>query len=475
MSRTLKLLKKAAQKKEELTEQIESDFQNLEVSDIRKKLFEKIKERQSASAKVNPIDLSGIGKKTETLEPPYKEPAEIFTAKLQDGYEAKLRTLELENKKITKLQEETLKEIDALRSKLEEKDKTISELQSKAAEDPEQLKKEKEKAVANVESLRSKLYASAKETKEQQERISQLEEILKNREKRLADSDKHFKRVEAERDGLGEKLASADNRVKELEDKLSHLESEIASKDKLLEESDRAHSKNIDMAKKELTLQMQALEREKRSLEGKISQLNIEIEAKDKRLDESEGSYKELEEAIKDVTIKTELAKKELVLQIEATDREKKKLERKITQLNVEIEAKNNRLDDSEKAYRALDNLIKDAALKLEASESRTKDLEEKMAQVNRDIEKAENARQSDKITYEENMSKLKAQTDALNAAIAEKEKAELELRETLSRLELEIEERDKKIQTDIKYCESIVKEVNDLRQKMKALRLKIR
>ena len=55
------------------------------------------------------------------------------------------------------------------------------------------------------------------------------------------------------------------------------------------------------------------------------------------------------------------------------------------------------------------------------------------------------------------------------------KEKTEEALQENISRLESEIESRDKKIQADIKYCEGVVREVNDLRQKIKAYRLKVR
>jgi len=62
---------------------------------------------------------------------------------------------------------------------------------------------------------------------------------------------------------------------------------------------------------------------------------------------------------------------------------------------------------------------------------------------------------------------------EALKGVVKAKETAEEELNENISRLETEIESRDKKIHTDLKYCEDLTREVNDLRQKIKAYRLK--
>ena len=64
---------------------------------------------------------------------------------------------------------------------------------------------------------------------------------------------------------------------------------------------------------------------------------------------------------------------------------------------------------------------------------------------------------------------------ESLKSVIKDKEKSEEEMQEHISRLESEIESRDKKIQSDIKYCEGVVREVNDLRQKIKTYRLKVR
>jgi len=265
MSRVVKLLKKAAEKKEAIAGQIEPDFQNLEVSDIRKKLFEKIKERQSSLGPKKPVDLKGLSPEEGLLgiiqetEEKKAQPASR-SEEPHDEYPSKISGLELENKKLAKLHEEALKEIDALRSQSEEKDRTISELQSKPAEDPEQMKKENEKAAANIESLRSKLYAATKEAKERSDRLSQLEEMLKNREKRLADSDKHYKKMETEKDEAEAKLKNAESAAEKLEAEASGLRSDIEEKEKKLADTGKQFNKNLELAKKEVLLHLQAAE-----------------------------------------------------------------------------------------------------------------------------------------------------------------------------------------------------------------------
>jgi len=511
MSKVVKPLKKAADKKETVTEQIEPDFQNLEVSDIRKKLFEKIKERQSSSGKSRPVDLAGVSKQIETPEPSQGESVEILAAKLRDEYEAKIKTLDLENKKLTRLQEETLKEIDAIRSKLEEKDRTIADLEKRPAEDPAEIKKDKDKAVANVESLRSKLYAATKESKEQSSRIGQLEETLKAKEKRLAESENKLKKTESQNEETSEKLKSVVDESGKKGDEIERLKSEIEVIEEKLADIQKQRSKDIDIAKKEIALELQASEREKKALEGKIAQLGAELEAKNNRISQAEDSHKELSDALKEASLKSEnaesknkdiekeisqlrdyseakekklaqvdklykeseLAGKELSLHFKAAEREKKALENKVSQLNIELDAKNARIEESERAYKELDGVVKDAGLKLESAEHRVRDSEEKITGLNSSLEEIESARQNDRVAFDEGIAKLKNEIAGLKSLIIEKDNFQQQLIENARSLESDIEERDKKIQNDVKYCEKILKEVNDSRQKIKEYRLR--
>ena len=65
--------------------------------------------------------------------------------------------------------------------------------------------------------------------------------------------------------------------------RLKNLSADLEAKDKQVADAERFYNKNIEGAKKEMDLQIQAIDRNKKALEGKIAQLNIELDAKNKR------------------------------------------------------------------------------------------------------------------------------------------------------------------------------------------------
>ena len=73
-------------------------------------------------------------------------------------------------------------------------------------------------------------------------------------------------------------------------------------------------------------------------MEEKLKSLNVELDAKDKKVTETERIYNK----------NTESAKKEMDLQVQAVERSKKALEGKMAQLNIELDAKNKRIDQTE-------------------------------------------------------------------------------------------------------------------------------
>ena len=75
-------------------------------------------------------------------------------------------------------------------------------------------------------------------------------------------------------------------------------------------------------------LKLQALEREKKNLESKLSQLKIEIDAKNRRVDEAERLYNESNETVKN-----------MMLRLEPLEREKKNMEARVSQLKRELES----------------------------------------------------------------------------------------------------------------------------------------
>ncbi len=356
------------------------------------------------------VKLSNLENENKSLKATHttalKENEEIFFKiagkdkeidELKKLQEDKLPTLESENKKIKKLHEDALRQNDSLLVTVEEH------------------RAEKEKAVNNMESLRSKLYTSAKELKEQSVRIASLEDVLKHRDKKLADSEKAYKALEKDKNESILKLQASEESARGLKEKTKELEKSLEEKDRRVTEAEKIANKNIETARKDMDLQIQAVERNRKTLESKIAQLNIEVDAKNKRIEEAEGSNREL------------------------------------------------------------DSLVKESASKLQEAESANSDLEEKIAHIEAGLNEAAKLRENDRLASEENIAALKNELETLKAVIKDKEKAEEELRENILRFESEIESRDKKIQTDIRYCEGVVREVNDLRQKIKAYRLKVK
>jgi chromosome segregation ATPase len=400
--------------------------ENIKLKDIRESALNKsgsllshIEEKDKEIADLKKKfqdDISELEKdKDRTLEKSIKE------------YSGKLPALEIENKKLKKLHEDALKQNDSLLMRIEEKDSQITDLANKLQEEhlkskklkdkekaAEEHREVKDKALANTEALRSKLYVAAKETKELSGRIAQLEDTLRHSNKRLAGSDKVYKALEKEKNDLALELQAAADARKSFEEKIKLLGAECDAKDKKVAETEKFYNKNIEAAKKEMELSIQAIERNRKVLEGKIAQLNVELDAKNKRIEETEESNNEL------------------------------------------------------------DNLVKESALKLQAVENLKSDLEDKLRELEAESDEAARIRESDKAAGEEKIAVLASEMAALKAVIKEKETSEEALKENIFRLESELEARDKKIQADIKYCESIVKEVNDLRQKIKAYRLKV-
>lgn len=384
----------------------------MEISELKKKILEKIKEDGLTAAREEkpggpPTLSSKMGLKDKDILKVFDKPAAIKGIKTESAI-LKVRSA-IDYTALEKSLEEHRRKVAALE---QENKKLIEEnksLEKELKSEIEALKKEKEKAAGNIEVLRSKLYAAQISSKEQETRINQLSETLKTKEKKVAEAAGMYRGIEA--------------------------------------------------AKNELTLKLQAVELEKKELQEKMSQVMHELAAKDKKLNDASNLYK-----------KSETDRNEMTLRLQAADREKKNLEGKIAQLNHEVEAKNNRLVESEKLYKELDDMVKDANVRLQAVESEKKELEENMSQLNFEIEAAAKKRESDRVIAEQNLAAVKSELDMMKNSLKEKEKLEAELTRSVEYLKSEIEARDRKIEADMKYCESIVKEIGELRQKVKVL-----
>lgn len=326
-----------------------------------------------------------------------------------EGRQRKFTDMETENKNLEDALSSAVKERDDLLAGIREKDQTISDLEKRLEEETECLKKERDKTSSNVEMLRAKLYSSEKEAKAWNDRISQLEEALKAKDKKVIDSERLLKNSETARNELIVKLKTQEEEKRALEENISRLDAELDAEERKLAENERAYARNIEMAKNEILLKLQAAERGKKELAGKISQLNLEIGAKDKRL------------------------------------------------------------ADSEKSYAELDEMVNDAMMKLKTAEVEKDDLGMKISQLNLALDSVAKRREDDRILAQKKIDTIKAELDTMADAIREKEKAAADSNEMIAYLNSEIEARDEKIGSDARYCEKIAREINELKQKAKA------
>ena len=296
----------------------------MEISEIRKKIIDKIKEgRAGSSGKKSGSGLytlsAKMGLQEEDILKIFREAAGAKSLIEEAGAEGPAKRpigIGSDNKKLKRLQEKSIGRHDRLLAQIEKKTKIITGLEKKLSEEFDGIRKEKEKALNNAEILKAKLHAATE----------------------------------------GAKLAAAENEKKGLE------------------------------------LKLQKAEKEKKDLEGKVSQLNLEIEAK------------------------------------------------------------NNRLAEAERLYRQeIDDTLKDAALKLQAAGNEKASLEEIISRLNFEMEAAAKERKNDKALDEETVNKLRIELERTKEMLEEKDS--------------EIDARDKKIESDIKYYESLIREINEFRQ----------
>jgi len=147
-------------------------------------------------------------------------------------------------------------------------------------------------------------------------------------------------------------------------------------------------------------------------------------------------------------------------------EREKRSFEGKFLQLGREIEAKNSRITEIENSKKELDEMLAKAALDVQEAESSRKEHEDLAEEVRSRLEAEITRRESERAAAGEEANKFKEAIDVLKGSIQEKEKAEGELRDSIQALKAEIEERDHKIERDLKYCEGLLRELNELRKR---------
>ena len=275
----------------------------MEINDLKNKILEKLKESSPGGVDVASILQKDTRKVKDTKNTDDQELA--ILKKSLDEYRDKLDASEFKNRELKKLYDEAVK---------------------KQAQSAEAVKKEK--TVDGLEILKSRLTTLTKEARDKDIALSTLQESLRVKERKLSENDKLYKNIDAEKNELTERLQADEKQKKALNEKLLQVMAELEKKDKEVSEYSKRRNKDMEAAKNELELKLQSSEREKKALEGKVSQLNLEIDAKNKRLDELEGSYKNLDDMLKEA-IKSERAAKA----------DKEELEEQVSRLTLDIDA----------------------------------------------------------------------------------------------------------------------------------------
>jgi hypothetical protein len=378
--------------------------------------------------------------------------------KISEEERARYESLQDEHKKAALGRDEAAKLLKILRAEVDIKERSIHSLQKKVERLDEleemlqvhdkqtieaRILKELEDAKRLNEEYRVKLDSSrsnvsisgngfdaeADEIKKQAAKITQVEEASKNKDRKILEMSELRVTLEAEKAELESKLRAAENDNRSLSEKF-RKEQEASSGDTLS--------------------QLQASLRGNRELESKLEQTRLELGAKTTRLAEADKLYKELDLSVRELTAKLqenqrrmkelEASGEGLALRLANAERDNKAGETRISGLSSEVEAKTARLESAEKINKELESMIKDSEFKLQTSQRKVGELEKEIAEVG---------------IVKNNLKQI--------------EKSDLELKNTIERLESEIETRDSKIGSDMKYTEKIVRELGELRKKLAA------
>ena len=443
-----------------------------EVQDLEKRLKEE-RDRSAASAemlKVRDKRVSDADKLARELEDANKQ---------RDEYRIKYDNAQAETKRLLTAGEEASANIAKLKEELSQREIFVQSLQKKYAAEVDEIGKERDKGASNVESLRSKLYTATKDIKEHLAKISQLEEVFRSKDKRIAELDKICVELNTVKNDLESKLRLSESGGKELEEKYAKLNGEFAEVRVRAEQTEKAHS-DLEGVYRDTSLQLQAALRAKTELEAKLAQMHLELEAKTARLTDADNLYRELDAAVHDLTSKfqvSQLRTKELeasngdlALQLANLHRDKKILEARVSQLASESEAKTLRLDGADKLHNEMESLIKDSATMIQENQRRIDELEDSSASLTGSLKEALNKLKETEEKASREMDRLDAEASSLKNTIRQSEKREMELRSSIEHFQSEIQARDTKIEGDLRYTEKIVREINELRKKVASM-----
>lgn len=444
-------------------------------TDVKEKLIQGL---QKKAARMNELE-EALRLRDKRITEVDRLAKDFETAKkLSEEYRVKFEAVQSEAKKLAAMHGEAAGRHGELKDELGQRDTFVQDLQKKFASEVGEITRDRDRAASNVESLRSKLYTATKEAKEQLTKITQLEEALRGKEKRMLELENLHTGLGTARGELELRLRAAENDNKNLEEKIARLNNEFGGGRGALAQLQDAY-KELEASHNETNLQLQASLRGNKDLEARVGQMRLELDAKMNRLSEADKLYKELETAMRDLTSKfqtsqrktkeLEASNEDIALQLQNMRRGKEDLNSHIAQLNLEIEAKTIRLDGADKLHKETESMIKDAVAKLQVSQRRTGDLERERATLAESLKTMPHKLKETEDAARNEIEKLGAELAALKNVVKQKERDEIELKASMEHLESEMQARDSKIEGDLRYTDKIVKEIGELRKKLAA------
>ena len=110
--------------------------------------------------------------------------------------------------------------------------------------------------------------------------------------------------------------------------------------------------------------------------------------------------------------------------------------------------------------------MLKAGEIKVQEADSARKESEEKAAEARHELESEIARHRSEMDASAGAANRIRGDIESLNGVIQSKDKTEAALKESVEALKGEIESRDQKIERDIKYCEGILRELNEMRKR---------
>ena len=243
-------------------------------------------------------------------------------------------------------------------------------------------------------------------------------------------------------------------RISELQGMLKAKEEKICVDERYLE---KLHEE-IDYERDETKSRFQDLYKEKDLLQKKDIQLNLNLEAKDKKINETQKLCQGIEAQMR-----------ENILKLQEAEETKGHLKEMLAQLRAKLKSRDQEIEVIQKLRQELEKEMNESRLKLQESEKEKYLMKETITQMRLELDIKSQKLNERVVVEEEKLNELKAEKDRMKNVLEIKIKREKDFEEEITSLKSEFEIRDKKIELDAKYYKELILKVEDIKRKTRA------